>query len=572
MSHLTQPTLSPLDEAELEAEYLAALRQRFKNEINRLTSGAMSGMLGELPDADLLGFPLTYLYGLHWLREWVPNRHRKRLLEPFRKGKQGFLIDLLLSSEDSDQFARGYIDQLSRQSDETWLQGRQLRELLQTHGEEGLARRIVECWNELGLFRQSAADAYGALGRMERTRYRGMLGPEDRERLDLVDRLPDRQPSSNRFDKLGIIPAMGCPQTCRHCMFIWRPPMRNTPDPEPILEAVDGLTTSVLFTGGDLTNHLGSFTRAIRSMRRIRTFAILLNGDFASDPATTENVLEDMASAVRERPGEWPAAEVLLQISFDELHQEIIEDRSGTIRERIPIAKIANIVERAPRFPEIQLCLVHKQNALNFSMDVFRKGVFGRLARELGRRGHRLRILASSPSPRLKRRPQTPQGPAAPVLKDASFILERHPERPILLTSSTIDRYGRAVLLEEGESVREPDLLAQVLHGKSPAGEEFDTDLMFWFNGWVTLFSAVHLCLGDFYRDGLDTILARRRKDPLTAALRELDLRLLELYKEKRADLETRISTATSPHQLFHGITEEPEIRLHMTRRLLEGA
>jgi hypothetical protein len=91
---------------------------------------------------------------------------------------------------------------------------------------------------------------------------------------------------------------------------------------------------------------------------------------------------------------------------------------------------------------------------------------------------------------------------------------------------------------------------------------------MFWLNGWVTLFSAVHICLGDFHAEGGERVLSRHRKDPLTAGLRRFDRRLLELYGEVRPDLQTRIDTASSPHQLFHAITEAADVRLHMTRRL----
>ncbi len=274
-----------------------------------------------------------------------------------------------------------------------------------------------------------------------------------------------------------------------------------------------------------------------------------------------------MAAAVRERPVGWPAARILLQIGFDEFHQEVIVDKHGALRERIPVTKIANIVECAPRHPQIQLCLLHKQNALHSSMDVFRRGVFARLAQELGRRRHQIQILTSAPSPRLKRHPLHPDQTDA-VLKDASFVLARHPERPILFTSSTIDAYGRATILEPGETVKDRDLLHDVLQGNAPPGEGFDTDLMFWANGWATLFSAVHICLGDLHQDGGERILARRRKDPLTAALRRFDRRLLDLYAEVRPDLAARIDSATSPHHLFHSVTEDADVRLHMTRRL----
>ena len=158
------------------------------------------------------------------------------------------------------------------------------------------------------------------------------------------------------------------------------------------------------------------------------------------------------------------------------------------------------------------------------------------------------------------------------VVKDASFVLARHPDRPILMTSSTIDGYGRAALLDPGETVQERELLAQVLRDGAPPGEVFDTDLMFWHNGWATLFAAVHVCLGNVREDGAARVLARHRKDPLTVALRRFDRRLPVFYAEVRDDLDTRIAQATGPHHLFHVLTEDPAVRLHLTRRLIESA
>ena len=307
-----------------------------------------------------------------------------------------------------------------------------------------------------------------------------------------------------------------------------------------------------------------------RSNRR-RPRHVAENGDFADDAGLAEQALRAMVRAVRQRPPAWPRARVLLQISFDEFHQEVHVNRKGMLEERIPVAKIANIVEAAPRFcKQIQLALLHKQTALNFSMDVLHKGVFARLVKELGKRGHQVRVLSSAPSSRLKRNPAT-GGELAPILKDVSFVLTRHPDVPVLMTSSTIDGYGRAELLDEGETVKEKELLAQVLAGKE-TGEYFDIDLMFWFNGWATLFNAVHVCLGNLDEDGADRILSRLRKDPLSHALQRFDTQLLDLYAEVRPDLEQRIELATGPHHLFHMLTEDPQVRLHMTRRLIDSA
>lgn len=572
MTTSVQRVKQETDQQTLLGIYLPTIRQRFKDEINRLTASAMQEMLRAHADAAELAFPMTYLYAYHWLRHNVHENYRAKVLESFRGPRFSWLMELLLADSAPD-FVEGYVNH--------WLtvkqsENKQYQELLQLLVRRGndiqqLVADILAVWQSLGLFTESYLVQFKQVGREERIRYEGMLGPEDQERLAMLDTLPDPGIAGDKphFAKLGIIPAMGCPQTCRHCMFTWRPPKPKNEDPDKVYQSIDALTDSVLFTGGDLTRQLDYFYDAIRKMRHIKNFAILLNGDFADTPQMTRKVMDKMAEAIQARPKKWPQARILLQISFDEFHQEVHVDKKGCLAERIPVAKIANIVEAYPRYTsQMQLALLHKQTSLNFSTDVLHKGVFARLASELARRGHQLQVMSMNPSARLKRNPRVPDR-LMPVMKDLSFILDKYPAAPILITSSTIDGYGRAALLEEWETVKEKELLQQVLENRVPVREAFDIDMMFWFNGWVTLFNAVHICLGDHYKDGVETILARQRKDPLCRALHRFDTRLLEFYREIRSDLEQKIEAATGPHHLFHALTEEPEVRLHMTRQLI---
>ena len=563
-----------LEQQRLRALYLAGIRRRFKAEINRLTAGAMAERLRGQPDVAELSFLMSYVHGYHWLRQHVHHDYRAEVLAPFANTRQGFLMPLLRDAPSGEKFVAGYIKHwLDAPAASPVQRGQCLTLLAAEDGDQGrLVSRILALWESIDPFKCSQASAYKELAREERSRYAGMLGPEDRQRLALVDALPD-PPVPNggpSFAKLGLIPAMGCPQTCRHCMFIWRPPMKDPPAPQGLFDQVNGLTRNLLFTGGDLSKNLGSFYQAIATMSNVSTFAVLLNGDFADDSTVTRQMLDGMVAALDQRPAHWLEARVLLQISFDEFHQEVVIGKHGQLKERIPIRKIANIVEAAPEYRDrIQLCLLHKQDGLNFSMDLFKKGVFARLVNELGDRGHRVEVRQAAPSKRLKRNPLSPDKPPAPVVKDASFVLSRYPDAPILFTSSTIDAFGRAKLLDESEAVREGDLLQQVLTGRGSSDEKFDIDLMFWFNGWVTLFSAVHMCLGNVYEEGLEVVLKRQRKDPLSLALRRFDLCLLDFYRERADDLDQIISVSTGPHHLFHTITEQPAMRLHMTERLL---
>lgn len=564
---------SAADQESLLPIYLASMRQRFKDEINRLTTGrAMYEMLGSHEDAGELSFPMSYLYAWYWLRHNVHIKYMSQVLETFRGAKFGFLMDLLLS-DTAEQFIDGYI-QHWQSSVEGPKQQLELLHLLKSRNKNAkqLADDIFSIWQSFGLFTENYMVQFKQVSRDERYRYQGMLGAEDIERLSLVDALPDSSlnTESSRYSKLGIIPAMGCPQTCRHCMFTWRPPRGKNENPQQVFDLVDQHTDSVLFTGGDLTKQLDYFYLAIRTMRHIKNFAILLNGDFATTAKITNEVMGKMAEAIKSRPKKWPKAMVLLQISFDEFHQEVYVDKQGLLAERIPVAKIANIVERYPKYAgQIQLALLHKQTNLNFSHDVLNKGVVARLATELAKRGYQMQVVDMQPSPRLKVNPKTPQQ-TEKVLKDVTFVLDKHTNAPIMLTSSTIDGYGRAALLDEWETVKEKDLLQQVITQGPPPGESFDIDMMLWFNGWVTLFNAVHICLGDHYKEGMEIIMARQRKDPLSHALNKMDRRLLDFYSEIRDDLAKQIEAATGPHHLFHALTEEPDVRLHLTRRLIE--
>ena len=555
--------------------YLASQRQRFKAEVNRLTRGGMLQMLKDKPaaenNADNLSFLMTYVYVWNWLQINVHADYQEEVLASFSKGAQAFLMQMLLRSSSTGEFIQMYISHWMNYQGSEQLQHNQLMMLLQKkHGVAELTEYIESVWRSLKLLDKSFAAGYKDLAKQEKDRYADMLGDEDRQRLALVDRLPDTQPLT-AFSKLGIIPAMGCPQTCRHCMFIFRPLMKNTDDPAPLYQMIDELTTSVLFTGGDLTRQLQHFYDAISSMQHVTTFAILLNGDFADSRDVTKDILEKMAAAIRRRSVTWAKAKVMLQISFDEFHQEVVVNKDGSLSERIPVTKIANIVEAAPKYSdEIQLCLLHKQGYLNFSMELFQKGVFARLANELGRRGHQVQVLSSAPSSRLKRNPLSPEQPAQ-LIKDATFVLTKYPDAPILLTSTTIDAYGRANMMELHEAVNERDLLQQMLDGNGTGGETFDKDIMFWFNGWATLFSAVHMCLGNVFEDGMETIRKRQLKDPLSNALNQFDLRLLDYYREMRDDLDDIIERSTSPHHLFHTITEDSDVRLFMTQRLIDA-
>jgi len=534
------------------------VRQRaraLRDRVQWLLHGAMAARLDGHP-ADLVA-PLTFLDTYVWLCHEVPEQLRYEVLAVSKNPAFAPLVELLATATERAPFTRGLVEA-----------GFAAATVARLGGDRAAAvREICEAWERWGDLPERRPIARRAVAAAERAMYDALLGPADQERLALIDHLPDPGGPPPRFTKLGVIPVMRCPAGCRHCLFLYRPRVERRRAPAELLAMLSRLTDRLLYTGGDLTGHLDDFTEAVATTPAITTFAILLNGTFAATAAGAEAWFDGLDAALDRRAATSLApAEVVLEISFDEHHQELRVGADGGVHERIPVANIANLIEAAVRHPRLGLVLLHKQNRRNFSRALFESGVVARLARELHRRGQRLELLSARPGLRPRRDPCDPTR-VAPVITEAQFCLSGHRDVPIGLTSSLVDGYGQAALLDASEWLNDRANLEPFLAGAAP-GDGFDGDLMFWYDGRVTSFSAVHLAFGNLDDDPIDRILSRHRRDPLLAALRRPTLRLLHLYGEVRNDLEALTRRATSLPHLLHTLTRDAEVRLHLTRRL----
>lgn len=546
----------------LEKHYIARKQRLLRDASGRFNRSG-------LPWQEELAEVLVYLFTFRWLQTHVHPTYREKVIAFSKNPANAFLTPLLLASKDAADFVRRYFAHWAAEplGDP---RGDKVKNLIVAHEDPEQAEAVVlAAWSKLGLFREPELETNRRTALRQKESYKAMTGEAVTERLALIDALPNPD-TTPRPKKIGVIPVMACPQSCRHCLFVWRPPMKDPPPPGGLFQQIGGLSQNVLFTGGDLTRRLPDFHQAIREMSQVSTFAILLNGDAATSFPAAQNLLKEMDAALAARPARAVKAHIMLQVSFDEYHQEILHGRGGELRERIPVERIANLVEAAPRFPRIQLALLHKQNRLNFSNDVFTRGVFARLAEELQERGLPLRVLSIDAKGEKKSDPVDP-ATHGDVIREAWFRLERHPERPILFQSSAIDAMGRAAALDPSEFLNNRKALQAFLDGTAPE-ESFDIDPMFWLNGLATPFAANHINLGNVYEEGLDVVLARFAKDPLLNALNRFDQRLLAMYGEIREDFEEIKATASSPHHLFHRLTREAEVRLELTRRLLESS
>ncbi|MBF0187412.1 MAG: hypothetical protein HQL50_05760 [Magnetococcales bacterium] len=592
-------TSSPSSD-QLTQDYLSHKQHGFRNAVLRATRLFSSGppfLTG--PDAVHPVFeeplpllePFVFLYAWHWLRREVFPTYIPTVLAASRNPQHAYVTSFLQQAESDTAFLVLYYTHwqtLARKINHRDPTLRALPDQMVETAEktacfvdgfgtiEKAVRHTLTLWTQLGYFISEDQKAIRQIQAVQKSRTQEILGEEDQERLSLIDQLPNPDSLSKEhdtdhpFQKMGFIPRLPCPQSCRHCLFVWRPKPTIESDPSALLDSMQHLAPNLLFTGGDLTQDLPLFCKAISQMQHVSTFAILLNGTFAATLPSTKTVFRKLTQALKSRPVSKNAS-VQIQISFDEIHQEILCDRHGRLHERIPLSNIANIIETATQFPMINLSLLHKQNAFNFSNDLFKKGVFGRLVRALAKRGHQVRILSTAPSPTPKRHPAKLEM-VAPVIRDAMFTIENSAAAtPIHFMSSTIDAYGRAQRVDPSEYINDKERVRSYMdhRGTHEQGEGFDSDPMVATDGVVTLFSAIHYTLGNAIDEGWEVIKERHHKDPLLKALACFDYRLMTAYADSAEDLPTLVHRSTSLHHLFHQMTRNAKMRLEMTRWLL---
>ena len=128
------------DEAQQDVRqaYFVSMRQRFKNEINRLTRGDMLVMLqrqlstqvSDENNAQNLSFLMSYVYAWNWLQQNLHSDYQTEVLSTFAKGPQAFLMDMILSSNNTAEFIQSYIAHWQKYQGQTTLQQQQLLQLL----------------------------------------------------------------------------------------------------------------------------------------------------------------------------------------------------------------------------------------------------------------------------------------------------------------------------------------------------------------------------------------------------------------------------------------------------------
>lgn len=559
---------------ELRGAYIESKKDQLKHIMYRLNHFELEPGLQSHKHGELIKEIILYFYCYKWLRAHLPCQYYGDVLFQPRHKTYDFLVDILKHSPDEEHFLRNYILYCSKPENVKNAPHNLKAQLFYEHYNKNIddcVSEIISVWKGLGYFKDSPAHRLSEERRRQRHIFDAIYSEADRERLRIIDKLPIKKHNhvkKSHFEKLALIPTFQCATGCRHCLFIWRPLLKPLYDKDKLFDIVNRYTKNVLFTGGDLTKYLGDFYDAVRKMDRIENFVILLNGRFAGTGAEADQFMKSINEALNERKARgFTNASVTVQISFDEFHQEVLIDKKGKFYERVPVSTSVNILESSLAFDSINVVLLHKQNSYNFSDALIKKGVFARLMRECSKRKREVTIMSAGTSRNPKVNPVTGKESHS-MITDIYFVISNGQKKIFTFNSSLVEALGKAKFLDSTEYVNARDVKDTSV-SRSMRGENFDSDLMLWYNGYVTSFSAPHLILGNLYDDTIETIIERWHKDPLHSCLKNFNPELIDYYKEISSDFEQIYEESSSHVNLFMNMICSDKVRLYLTQRII---
>lgn len=558
---------------ELRLAYIESYKDRLKHILYRLNHIDLSPRLKSYDNGDLIKEIILYFYCYKWLRTFVHHQYYGDVLFQSRHRTYDFLVDLLINSSDEEQFLKNYLLHCSKPENvKKAPHNYKASVFYEKHNQDldACVSEILSVWNSLGYFKDKQARLISHEALLQKHIFNDIYNDTDRKRLRIIDNLSsdDRTVKKVHFEKLALIPTFKCSTGCRHCLFIWRPSLKPLYDRDKLFHIVNRYTKNVLFTGGDLTDHLEDFYDSLIKMDHVENFAILLNGHFAQTKAESDIFMGHIQHALKERKRRGiKNAFVTIQISFDEFHQEVLIDEKGKFFERVPVKNIVNILESSLPFDSIGIVLLHKQNPYNFSDSIVRKGVFARLMRECSQRQKMIKIVTIGKPQMRKFHPVTGKESDS-MITDIHFVLGNKGKKVFTLNSSLVEALGRAKFVENTEYINALDVKDRAVSGNI-RNEIFDSDLMFWYNGNVTSFAAPHLIFGNLFEDKIETIINRWQKDPLLYYLRNFNYRLIDFYKEISTDYDKIYDDSSSHLNLFTNLILRADVRLYLTQRIL---
>ncbi|MCM8812920.1 MAG: hypothetical protein NC924_03160 [Candidatus Omnitrophica bacterium] len=399
-----------------------------------------------------------------------------------------------------------------------------------------------------------------------------MGGELDTSRYQLIDSLKSLTAGKfNKFStsKIVLMPTTTCGAQCAHCSIVHSYPNKfhSKERTQFYRQALNFARVhnlhDVLIVGGDpLTFAFNDVMRILEMTPKDNVVTITTNGLFAKDPGATETILKQLWEIIEKRE----FTDFVLQVSFDSFHQEIMRTYSGELRENVPVANIANILQIAAiKFPQLNIALLSR-------LENFERGNFYALIKELDSRGINVPYQSPMIYAFLKLSGVNQHETIMLLSSQVDGIaIDKHDIFPFLYNNDFIFPLGWAQFLP----VYQYAYSTHVDNTQDRWRLNYLTkpELIVDNNGFVYLSDAFYIHqfpAGNITRESFDEILYRHGHDPLAdmAANRPSDLAtvIAEVIPEIRQELDA----AMYPHLKIISYLRSPALRLYLTQRLFQ--
>ncbi len=397
----------------------------------------------------------------------------------------------------------------------------------------------------------------------------------DRERLNIIEFLRENMGTETSIElmNIGIVPTELCVNNCRFCVAAWKskPEERGksiTPEDfkriaSEVMTFANKENLIVTVTGGEPFLELDRLEDLIsRADSRID---ITTSGIWASSEEKAYEVLSRIDRARKKNTNK--NFHMSLQLSLDAFHQEVFHDERGNYYQNVPVEYLINIINVIhKKIPEIELVLLTKLSVypdplVQLILRLGENGYTVRLGEKFYKESIKIPIIEGS---------DIITKPA--LLKAYMYLVPRgttgQEVQPILIFYTAVESIGKASALEEFEFPGFRREVKQFLEGKFPEplpliGIEVSDDGLV-YPGAHSLYT---WSIGDVLHESLDEIYDRIKYDPLVRALNTSPYLIVKIAFEAE---ELELERESSPLAAVYKVLERPELRLYITKRLLQ--
>jgi len=404
--------------------------------------------------------------------------------------------------------------------------------------------------------------------------YNQVDSPPEGERREIIEFLREKQAPRAKLNlmNLGIVPTEQCVNNCRFCVAAWKPSREergSKRNHEKGLAKIVRQATSfagrhkliLTVTGGEPFLEMEALEKIIAEADS--RVDITTSGVWASSRQKTEEILSrvEEARSLNQNPG----FHLSLQLSLDAFHQEVFRDEKGNYYQNVPLERLINIVEVIrEKFPHLELVLLTKLSNYPDPLN--------QLILNLKDRGYVVEMKDRCYNHE-SQVPLVGEGgvefrPA--LVKGYLSISSPGDSREIsaMVFYTVVESMGKALALEGFEYPAFRKQVGEMLRGEfgQPLpilGMEVSDD----GNVYPGAHSLYTWSIGNVFQEDLEEIYERLRYDPLARAMEE-DPGLIVKYALEAEELP--LGRESSPLAVVYRCLEKPEVRLFVTKRLLQ--